>query len=321
MIKTSFIKYVFVSVLIAGVIFAGVSTAQNVGIAAVVNNSAISTLDIQERMKLAIFSSNLPRNQGFEEKLLPQILRDVIDEKLYMKEAENINIHATEREIERVLADIEKGNGIQPGKLGEFLASHGVSIDAMREQITSQLTWSKIIAKKIRPRIKVTEKEIEEKTEYLLNKASEKEVHLSEILLTVDNDKDNKKVKEVADKLVAELRQDGNFEKIAKEFSKSSTAEKGGDMGWIRMEQLDKKISSVVKIMSISQISSPIRVDEGYKILRLREKRNAPSKAEMKTYKELKEKVKARLLMKKLELKTNQYLRRLRRGAFIEVRL
>lgn len=272
--KLSFTKFLGVIVAAITIITATTASAQKeVGIAAVVNDSAISTVDLQNRLKIAMFASNLPRGKGFEEKLLPQILRGLIDEKLYMKEAASMNIEVAPDEIQRIVSDIEKRNNIQPGKFGEFLRQNGLSESAMKDQVTSQIMWNKIISKKIRPQISVSDKEIDEKIEHISKQAGFEEVNISEILLTVDSAKDDKKTKDVAEKLVTQLRQDGDFTKVAKQFSKAATAEKGGDVGWVRVGQLPDTVVAAIKDMRAGETSNPIRIPEGYTIIRMNERR------------------------------------------------
>lgn len=246
---------------------------KEVGIAAIVGDSVISTVDLQERIKIAIFASNLPKGQGFEEKLLPQVLRGLIDEKLYMEEALALELAVYPDEIARVVADIEKRNSIQPGKFNEYMKQNGLSSAAMLEQIKSQLTWNKVIAKKVRPQVSVSDKEVDEKIEYLSKQSGVEEVNISEILLPVDSPKEDKKIKDIATKLAGQLKQEGDFSKIAKQFSKASTAENGGEVGWVRLGQLDGSTISAIKNMRAGEISSPIRLPEGYSIIRLNDRR------------------------------------------------
>lgn len=291
---------------------------KEVSIAAVVGGSAISTVDINERIKIAMFASNMPPEKGLEEKLLPQILRNLIDEKIYRKEAEHLHLEVTDEEMSKIVADIETRNSIRPGKFKEFMESNGVSSTSMLEQIRSQLTWNKIVAKKIRPQITVTDKEIAEKMENILKKNSVDESNISEIVLLADSTEEQAKTKELASKLVVQLTQGGNFAKIAKEFSKASSAQNGGEIGWINNGQLSDEISIELKKLKVGEVSKPIRVAEGYTILKLNKKRSTSATAPTA---DLKAKIHESIFIKKLETQANRYLRDLRRGAFVEVRM
>jgi peptidyl-prolyl cis-trans isomerase SurA len=249
-------------------------TQEKVGIAAIVNDNIISNVDLQERVKIAMFASNIPRDKGVEAKLIPQILNNLIDEKLYMREASNLGVSVSQSEMVRVVDDLEKRNGIQPGKFAAFLQSNGISYNAMMEQIKAQLTWNQVIARKVRPQISVTSKEVDEKLEYISKQQDKEEVDISEILLIADTTQDSQKVKDAADKLVKQLRSGGDFYKIAKQFSKAASAESGGSVGWLQASQLPKDISKVIKSLDIGEVSDAIQIPGGYTILKLNDKRD-----------------------------------------------
>lgn len=274
--KNSFVKTIQIISFALTALFGASMSAEaqkEVGIAAIVDDSAISNVDLQERIKIAMFAANLPKGKGLEEKLLPQILRNLVDERLYMKEAEKLDVAVNKEDISRVVTDIEKRNNIQPGKFNEYLKFNGISQNIMMEQIKSQLTWSKVVAYKIRPQISVTDKEIDEKLEHISKQAGTEEVNISEILLPVDNVGDDKKTKDAADKLARQLKDGSNFSKIAKQFSKASSAENGGDVGWLRMGQLPDEVATIIKSLHSNEVSNPIKIAEGYTILKLNERR------------------------------------------------
>jgi peptidyl-prolyl cis-trans isomerase SurA len=61
----------------------------------------------------------------------------------------------------------------------------------------------------------------------------------------------------------------------ATQFSQSQTALQGGDLGWVRKEEMDPEVASVVERMPPGAISNPIRVPGGYQIVALRQKRES----------------------------------------------
>jgi len=68
---------------------------------------------------------------------------------------------------------------------------------------------------------------------------------------------------------------------VARQFSISPTAARGGQLGWITSDQLDPRLSAVVQQMQPGQISPPIPTTAGVYILGLLEKRaggNNPGK-------------------------------------------
>src|SRR5262249_12125763 len=55
--------------------------------------------------------------------------------------------------------------------------------------------------------------------------------------------------------------------------SESSTAGVGGDLGWVRAEQLPDPLAQAARAMGVGQISDPIAVAGGYSIVSVQDKR------------------------------------------------
>ncbi|TAN50996.1 MAG: hypothetical protein EPN26_09530, partial [Rhodospirillales bacterium] len=68
-------------------------------IAAVINDDIISIRDLEERMKMAIISSRLDNSPDVRRRLIPQLLRKLIEEKLQLQEATRRGIHVLDNEI------------------------------------------------------------------------------------------------------------------------------------------------------------------------------------------------------------------------------
>ncbi|MGE0284054.1 MAG: SurA N-terminal domain-containing protein, partial [Rhizobiaceae bacterium] len=85
--------------------------AQDVGhIAAVVNDEVISVYDLNARTRVIMSSTRLPDNAETRRRLVPQILRSLIDEKLQLQEAKRLNIGVTNEELAEAFRTIEKQN-------------------------------------------------------------------------------------------------------------------------------------------------------------------------------------------------------------------
>jgi peptidyl-prolyl cis-trans isomerase SurA len=71
----------------------------------------------------------------------------------------------------------------------------------------------------------------------------------------------------------AALQQGGSFVGYARQFSEASTAAVGGDLGWVRPEQLPDALANVVRQMRSGMISQPIKVPGGYSIIAVQDTR------------------------------------------------
>lgn len=243
------------------------------GIAVVVNDQAISTLDVKERLKLAMFSSGIKPAPGVQQKLLPQIMSVLIDEALYIQDGRKNKIYASEDEIENALRNLEKKNNLPQGSFRNFLASNGISPQTAVDKIAAQIVWQKILQHKIRSLAVITEKEVDEKIENIASHSGMTEIDLSEIVLPVRDAEEDHKIKETAENIVAQLREGADFASIASEFSRSTSASEGGRLGWVQQNQVANTLIPVVKELSIGGVSDPVRTADGYYIAKLHDRR------------------------------------------------
>jgi len=75
--------------------------------------------------------------------------------------------------------------------------------------------------------------------------------------------------------LVDRLNQGEDFAMLAEAFSMDPSAENGGDMGWMHEGLLNQQAETALAELEVGAVSAPVRVLEGYAILRLDEIRNA----------------------------------------------
>jgi peptidyl-prolyl cis-trans isomerase SurA len=265
-------KYLLVTLTI--ILFNVAAIAKNdFEIVAVVGGDAVSALDVKNRMDLAIASSGMKPTAEIKERLFDQIVKTLIDEKLTYQEAKRLNINVGQQDIDNALMNLEEKNKIKAGSFKEFVKGKGISFDSAVEQLKAQITWSKIVNKAVRPQIFVTDRELEEMMEHISHSSGISELDISEIVLPVDNPNDTKKVKDFADKLAQEIRNGANFSDIAKQFSKSTTATAGGELGWMREEQEPKEILPKVRNLRTGEISDPFLASDNYYIVRLNDRR------------------------------------------------
>jgi peptidyl-prolyl cis-trans isomerase SurA len=265
-------KYLLITAIT--ILFSVTAIAKNdMEIVAIVGDDAVSSLDVKNRMDLAISSSGIKPTAEVKERLSQQIIKTLIDEKISAQEAKRLNITVNQQDIDNAIMNLEERNKIKPGTFKEFVKGKGISYDNTVEQLRAQLTWSKIVNKQVRPGISVTDHEMEEMMENISTTSGISELDISEIVLPVDNPKDLNSVKNLANKLVQEIRKGANFTDVAKQFSKSTTAESGGSLGWMREEQTPKEILPKVKTLRIGEISEPFLDSDNYYIVRLNDRK------------------------------------------------
>jgi peptidyl-prolyl cis-trans isomerase SurA len=76
-----------------------------------------------------------------------------------------------------------------------------------------------------------------------------------------------------AQRIVQQIRQGASLVAYARQFSEASTAAVGGDLGWVRAEQLPDQLAAVAQSLQVGQISDPVPVPGGFSIVALQDSR------------------------------------------------
>jgi peptidyl-prolyl cis-trans isomerase SurA len=189
------------------------------GVLAVVNDDIVTEFDLAIRIQLVIRSSGLPDSQEARSRLAPQLLRQLIDERLQMQEAERRGVEVTEDEFARALGQLESDNGIPEGQLQAALEQFGIPYQGLVDRVRVDLTWQKLQVQRLRPTIEITNDEVEEVLSRILANQGSSEFRVAEIYLGVDSPDQEQEVRESADRLLEELARGASFSALARQFS------------------------------------------------------------------------------------------------------
>ncbi len=246
--------------------------AQQTGrIVAVVNDDIITRYDLIARLGIALSSSDVEDRPEVRSRLGPQILRTLVDERLQVQEARRLGIRVGADEIAQEIALIEQRNDMQPGGLGQYLSANGLDIQALEEHLLAEIAWRKVLNRRIVPRIEVGADEVVSRLAERRAAVGSREYAVSEIFLALDDPEREGEVRAAADGIVAQLRAGAPFAGLARQFSQSSSAATGGDIGRVRSGQLDSRLETALEALAPGGFSRPIRLDSGFYILLLRE--------------------------------------------------
>ena len=264
------IRLAFLSALFAAATLTSAPEAREVeGIAAIVNDEVISLYDVDQRVELYFVSSGIARSRETVERLREQALRELVDEKLQLQEARRVEISIEEEEIEREINRLSEGFSTSQTSITEFLEERGIKERTLESQIEAELAWSQFIRRSFGGRIRVGDDEVDEQYRKVVRAIEQPRFLVSEILLNADTLTDQQRVARISQEIVTQLRNGVDFSAVARQFSVSPTAARGGQLGWVTLEQLDPALGSVLTKMEPGQISTPIATNAGFYILLL----------------------------------------------------
>ena len=239
---------------------------------AIVNGAVITQTDVDQRLALLAIANEggIPADQV--DALRQQVLRNLIDETLQIQAAKQAEITVTDKDIDRTVSRVAEGVKMKPDQLAEYLKRNGSSIRSLRRQIEGETAWRRLQQAKIESSISVGDEEVKAVLERLNASKGSDEYRVGEIFLSATSDRIPQTLQN-ANQIIAQLRQGASFPGYARQYSEASTAAVGGDLGWVRPEQLPEQLANVIRTMGPGQISSPIVVPGGVSIVAVQDAR------------------------------------------------
>jgi peptidyl-prolyl cis-trans isomerase SurA len=239
---------------------------------AIVNGDIITQTDIDQRLALMAIANgtDIPADQI--QQLRQQILRNLIDETLEIQAAKADKINVTSKEIDRAVERLAQNTQKTPKELADYLAAHGSSIKSIRRQIEGELAWSRLQQDKIENTVSIGDDEVAAVIDKINASKGAAEYRVGEIYLAAPGG-DQSQAIATAGQILNRLKGGASFAAYAREFSQASTASVGGDLGWVRPEQLPQPIAATLTRMSPGDVSDPITVPGGVSIIAVQDER------------------------------------------------
>jgi peptidyl-prolyl cis-trans isomerase SurA len=240
------------------------------GIAAIVNDTPISEFDLRQRVALFMATSGVRPGPKQMKEIREQVLKQLETERLQLLEAQKLNITVSSGEVDKAVNNILSDNHLKMAQLKAMLNKSGVYMSTLRGQIAVQIAWSKAVQGRYGGDVNVTPAEIDAEMKRVAEGANKPRFRVSEIFMPVDSPEQADKVKHDMGELENQIHLGAPFPAVARQFSQSPTAAKGGDLGWVFEGQLQPELNKVLLTMRPGSVSQPIRAAGGYYILALR---------------------------------------------------
>jgi len=248
---------------------------QSLRIAVVVNDEMVSVLDLHSKTSLIIALSGLPNTAESRRRLTRQVLFSLIEDKLRLQEGKVAEITASKAEMDRGVAEFERQYKLGKGGLAEFLKRNGVERSVVDEQLEADIVWRKLVRARFRRSVHVSDEEVESIVAELERNRGKPEYLVSEVFLPAATEQAMIEAEKLAGRLIRQMQSGANFAAIARNFSQSSTAPAGGNLGWNSAGQLGAVVGPVTQRLQPGQISAPIRAEDGIYVVQLRKRRIA----------------------------------------------
>lgn len=232
-----------------------------------VNNEIITNIDIENEIRYLVALNNELKETS-EEILKNLAKQSVIKEKIKKREVSKyFKFNSSQELLDTVIKSYYTKLGIASlENFKIYLQEYDLELDIVKNKIEIELLWNQLIGRQYQDQIIINKKDLENKVEkYLKENELTKEFNLSEIVFQIKN---NNEIIEKKNLIKKDIVKKG-FKSAANIYSISESSKFGGELGWIKSNQLSNKILDILTNLSIDEISEPIKIPNGYMILKI----------------------------------------------------
>lgn len=294
-------------------------------VAAVVNNDVITLSEVEARAapELAKATVSDPKERAkVRLEIIRQALEVLIGERLLEGQLKEMNLSATDAQVDQAIEEVKRQNNIQGDALEVELRNQGYTLATYREFMRRHLSKMALIDRQIRTKVKISEEDLKaEYTRWSKLEASDPEIHARHIVVLVDAGAPAAAVEKARQKALAlaqEARKPGvDFADLARKKSEGPSAPEGGDLYWFKRGMMLPEFDKVAFNLEVGGISDPVRTKFGWHVVKVEERRFQASKP----FEEMKGELRERIFRSQMEKYTEQYVQELRAAASIEVKI
>jgi len=239
---------------------------------AIINGYILTDTDVDQRLNLVLAANPGAISDEEKSRLRAQILANLIDETLEIQEAAANKVTIEPKEIDSAFNRVATQFKRTPAQFAAYVREKGSSAASLRRQIEGELAWRRVLARQVEPFVNVSDDEVNQVIERMKSSKGASEYHVGEIFLP-STTATQEQTEANATRIVDQLRKGASFLAYARQYSQSSSAAVGGDLGWVRAEQLPPELARTVAEMPPGSVSNPIPVGGGYSVVALIDKR------------------------------------------------
>lgn len=245
------------------------------------------------------------------------MLERLIERRLVEQVVRNMELEASDAEIDAAIESIATENGITMDQLKESLESHDVDFEEYREKIRGEIQRTKILNGMVRSKVQIEEEEVKElyARRYSSQRSGGDEMHLRHLVRAGGKD-GPRSIEEACGSTRAGLTriQGGeDFAAVARELS-DMNPQNGGDVGWVHEEDIAPWMADAVRGLPVGGVSEVIEMPFGCNLFQVVERRGF----ERVDYADVEQDLYTEIYNERLETEYEKWMEELRGRTYIE---
>ncbi len=133
--------------------------AQDQRIIATVNDRPVTTLDIDQQLKLQVLLGGAAQGEGRRKAALNAVINEVVK----IEEAKRFKMNPSDRDVDARVEEVAKGLKTDRSGLETKLRAQGIGMRALRQYVMAQISFARLLRFKYRDEVKVDEAEVDRK--------------------------------------------------------------------------------------------------------------------------------------------------------------
>ncbi len=118
-----------------------------------VNGEPITNYDIEQRSKLNFLTTHKPADRQ-------QIISELIDEKVKIKEGKKFGVDPSASDIDQSFAAMSSRMRVTPEQLTKSLESQGIRLDTLKARMKAEMVWTSLVRGRYKESLQVGEKDV-----------------------------------------------------------------------------------------------------------------------------------------------------------------
>ena len=313
------IKVIIVSMAI--VMLSSLAHAATINkVVAVVNDEVITQQDVEQLLSVlyAQYSQEFKGDELLQkmEQVKKDILNQIIEDKLVLSRAKELNMKVTESEIDERLDYIKKGFPKEE-EFYKTLETQGITVANLKDRYRDQIMMKKLVDYEVKSKISVLPSEISDYYEKHRSQFREGDKYrVKNILVKAKDDVSFELAKVEIDNVYNKLKAGENFDDLAMKSSQGPNAEKGGDMGYIEKGQMLEALDDAIFKLKPGEFSEPVKSEIGYHIFKVEDIQYG----KQASLEEKQKDIQMNIFQDKFKVMVSEWLSGLKKKAYISIK-
>ena len=244
-------------------------------IVAVVNDDIITYLEVQEEMapyeaQIKAVGYDPEKEQQMLYRVRNDVVKKLVDQKITDQEIKRYKINVSDEDVDNNIEQIKESKLWTDEEFRDALEREGMTYESYREKLKEQAMRARLLNTAVMSKIEITKEDVAAYYASNIEKyQGEVSYHLRNIIMRVPTGAgtdEKRAVLKKMEKVQGSLGQGTSFESLSLQYSESSLAENGGDLGILAHKNFSSQLKEALDGLSIGEYTAILDTDQGYQI-------------------------------------------------------